>query len=81
MGDTVTQVVDIIVDVVKIDDEAVIAVHHQHRRDIHVARQTDLERPHVIIKNMDACIHIILGHGGHHQAAEQQRNDLPLVHN
>ena len=39
----ITQVMNIIVNVVKVDDQTVVTVHQQHRRDVHIACQAHLE--------------------------------------
>ena len=72
MGDAVTQIVHVIVQIVEVDQQTVVAVHHQHRRDVHIAGQTHLERAHIVVKNVDTRVHLALSHSCHgHQAARQ----------
>ena len=69
VSDAVAQIVNVIIDIVEVNYQEIITVHHEHRRDVHVACQAHLEGTHVVVKDVGTCIHLALSHHGkHHQA-------------
>ena len=60
VSDAVAQIVNIIIQIVKVHDQPVVAIHHEHRRDIHIALEAHFERPNIGIKDVDTGIHLVL---------------------
>ena len=60
MRHTVAQVMHIIVQVIKVDQQVVITVHHEHRGEVHIAGKAHLEGAHVAVKDMRPGVHLVL---------------------